>query len=74
MAEFCLDCWNKINGHNDPPEKYVISKELDLCEECGKMTNVIVAVRRFYPLYRLCSIIALPFKYLIQFIIDKWGL
>lgn len=24
MAEFCLDCWNKLMDSNDPPEKYVI--------------------------------------------------
>lgn len=47
MAEFCLDCWNKINGKNDPPEKYVLSKELDLCEGCGEWKNVIVAEREF---------------------------
>ncbi len=49
MSEFCLDCWNKINRTNHPARKYIISKELDLCEECGKLTHVIVTVRKPLP-------------------------
>lgn len=41
MAEFCLECWNRINGTNDSPRKYIMSKELALCEGCGKMKIVI---------------------------------
>ena len=48
MAEFCLDCWNKIMDSNDPPGKYVISKELDLCEECGKRKPVIIRIKWRY--------------------------
>ena len=32
MAEFCLECWNRMNEINDSPKKYVLSKELELCE------------------------------------------
>ena len=45
MAEFCLKCWNEINKTDDPASKYILSKELDLCEGCGKRTHVIVAQR-----------------------------
>ena len=48
MAEFCLDCLNKLNGLKDPPEKYVISKELDLCEECCMLKPIIIRIRRRY--------------------------
>ncbi len=51
MAEFCLDCWNRINKTNDPPRKYVISKEPELCEGCGTYKAVILFRRRSYPLY-----------------------
>lgn len=50
MAEFCLQCWNRINKTNDPPDKYILSKELDLREGCGKWTHVIVATRKTYKL------------------------
>ncbi len=58
MAEFCLECWNRINGTNDKKSKYIISKDLDLCEECGKYKKVIVSenrirVLRFNARYRL---------------------
>lgn len=51
MVEFCLDCWNRINKTNDPPQKYVISKEPELCEECSTYKAVILSLRRSYPLY-----------------------
>lgn len=50
MAEFCLECWNKIMDTNDPPKKFYISRKLDLCEECGEWKPVIIAVRRRYVL------------------------
>lgn len=40
MAEFCLDCWNKLNGEDEPPENYIISQELELCEGCGELRRV----------------------------------
>ena len=48
MAEFCLDCWNKIMGNDDPPKKYILSRSLDLCEECGEWKPVIIRVKRRY--------------------------
>lgn len=45
MAEFCLDCWNKLNKRNDPSARYVMSRELDLCEECGEWKSVIIRER-----------------------------
>ena len=48
MAEFCLECWNRINETNDSESKYIISKDLDLCEGCGKRTHVIVVQRKYY--------------------------
>ena len=48
MAEFCLDCWNKIMETDDPPKKFVLSRELELCEACGAWKPVIAAVRKRY--------------------------
>ncbi len=48
MAEFCLECWNRINGSDDSKRKYVFSKELELCEGCGEWKKVIIRQRRFY--------------------------
>lgn len=45
MAEFCVECWNKLNGTNDPQWKYVLSWERDLCEGCGRWKRVIVGER-----------------------------
>ena len=46
MAEYCLDCLNKINGTNHSSKKFIISDELDLCEGCSQWKNVVVARRR----------------------------
>lgn len=45
MAEFCLDCWNKINETHEAKWRYVLSWDKDLCEECGQYKRVIVAER-----------------------------
>ena len=47
MAEFCLDCWNKINKINDSKWRYALSWDKDLCEECGQYKRVII-VERFW--------------------------
>lgn len=48
MAEFCLDCWNKLNGTKDPKWKYIMSEEPEPCEECGQRKPVIVIARSAY--------------------------
>lgn len=48
MAEFCLACWNKINGTNDSPQKYLFSDEPELCEGCGKQKRIIITERKSY--------------------------
>lgn len=35
MAEFCLECYNKLNGTNYTEDE-VITEE-DLCEGCGEI-------------------------------------
>lgn len=66
MAEFCLDCWNRINGTNDPPDQYVISKDLELCEGCGMWKHVIITER---DVYRPCFVRfpAFPSKWFTHF-------
>lgn len=68
MADFCLDCWNKINGTNYTEKQYIISEELGFCEECQKITNVIVAERWSYYLYKFRFVI-LPFKIIWRILI-----
>ena len=45
MAKFCFNCWNRINETKYTKNKYIISKDLCLCEGCGKYTNIIVKER-----------------------------
>lgn len=53
MAEFCLDCWNRINHREDTKRDWILSEELDLCEGCGTRRQVIVAPRKHKLLYDL---------------------
>jgi len=48
MAEFCLECWNKIMGTEDPKQKFVLSRKPDFCEECRQWKPVIIRVRKRY--------------------------
>ena len=43
MAEFCLDCWNKLNGTHYTPDQVWL--EEDLCEGCGAWKPVVVDIR-----------------------------
>ena len=63
MAEICFDCWNKQNNGKYKTKDFIISKELDICEECGEYKNVIIAFRK--PFYiQIFLILFLPFKIL----------
>lgn len=53
MAEFCLDCWNKLNGFQKTERDYILSDEWDLCEGCGKVCPVIERERYCKWLYDL---------------------
>ena len=48
MAEFCLECWNKIMGTQDTECKFVMTRDLELCEECGEWKRVIVVIKTRY--------------------------
>ncbi len=48
MAEFCLNCWNKINDINLSEKDVIISKDLDLCEGCAELKPVIIRYKRIY--------------------------
>ena len=48
MAEFCLECWNKLMDTNDSSKRFIISRDLDLGEECGEWKRVIVRVKLWY--------------------------
>lgn len=44
MAEFCVDCWNDLNGtHYTENELWL---EDDLCEGCGEVKPCIITLRR----------------------------
>ncbi len=73
MAEFCLDCWNKINESDDSEKKYIISKDLDLCEECGEWKPVIIMERRAYYMWKLRYFIV-PFKIIYKVFWILWRL
>ena len=72
MAEFCLDCWNRLNNTDDSKNKYILSKELDLCEGCGEWKHVIIIERRAYYM-RIIRLFLIPvlIVYYIIFLILK---
>ena len=53
MAEICLECWRKLSEKREPRWKYILSGELDLCEECGEWKRVIVRERFVVPWFLL---------------------
>ena len=53
MAEFCLDCWNRLNMSHYTERAFVLSEDLELCEGCGQWKHVIVIKRACLLLYDL---------------------
>ncbi len=45
MAEFCIDCWNKMNNSNYAKNNFVVSDRLDLCEGCGEYKHVVIYIK-----------------------------
>ena len=50
MAEVCPACLNKISGTSYTEADFILSREVDLCENCGKMVPVVVRRRRRLPI------------------------
>ncbi len=48
MAEFCLECWRRINGTTNSKKQYILSEDLDLCEGCGVWKQVVIMERSGY--------------------------
>ncbi len=61
MAEFCLECQNKLDGTNYSERKYILSDCLDLCEGCGCYKRVVIMERKYYYLRKL-KYVLFPFK------------
>ena len=53
MAEFCLDCWNKLNQKKLTERDVVLSRDYDLCEGCGEFCRVVEGKRTFKLFYDL---------------------
>ena len=45
MAEFCLECYNKLMDKNYKESQVIIDDELDLCEGCGEMKQTIITIK-----------------------------
>lgn len=45
MAEFCIDCWNKMNNSNYAENNFEVSDGLDLCEGCGEYKHVVICIK-----------------------------
>ncbi len=42
MAEFCVQCYNRINQKKTHPCDYILSFYPELCEGCGEYKRVII--------------------------------
>lgn len=49
----------KLNKEENDKRKYVLSKDLDLCEGCGEFKNVVVGIKSYVTVF---DYILFPFK------------
>ena len=40
-----MQCWNRLNDRKDTEKDVTLSKEVDLCEGCGKLCRVVVSIK-----------------------------
>ena len=73
MAEFCLDCLNKIEGTNDTEKEYVLTDELELCENCGEWKRVVI-MKRKYDYMGKFSDYTFPFEIIYYIICFIWNI
>lgn len=75
MADFCVDCLNKLEEAVPPKPKsaYILSKELELCEECGQYKHIVIVERKYYWLRKL-RIVLFPFKAALFLLSVLWNL
>lgn len=77
MSEICFDCLNKTLGGNERPEKYVYSKDMYICEDCGQFKHTVLAERNagyyirklrfvFYPVVIICFPLVLIYSLVIR--------
>lgn len=51
-----------MNGRDDSPDEYIISKDLYLCEGCGEYKRIIIRERELHDY--IFDVVILPFKLL----------
>ena len=68
-----VDIDTKINETKDNERKYIISKDLDLCEGCGELKPVIIVERKAYYIYKFRYFI-LPIRIIYNIIYFIWRL
>lgn len=61
MADFCLDCLNKLDNTNYSAKRFILSDYADLCEGCGCYKRIIIMKRKYYYLCKFRYVI-LPFR------------
>ena len=81
MAEFCPECVSKILGEKYRKHRYILSEELYICEECGKLKRVVIVSRKAYyynkfrfillPIMILCFIVISPFVLIFRLIANR---
>ena len=67
MADFCLDCLNKLDNTNHSAKRFILSDYTDLCEGCGCYKTIVTMERKYYYL-RKFRYVLLPFR-IIDFLI-----
>ncbi len=48
MAEFCMECLNKISETNFKEKDFILSEELEFCEECYEFKHIVIVSKKAY--------------------------
>lgn len=48
MAEFCMECLNRISETNFKEEDFIMSEALEFCEECCKFKHIVIVRKKYF--------------------------
>lgn len=71
MADFCFDCYRKLEHFRGPAWLLVFSEDCELCEGCGKYKQVVIT-HRIYRYLRFLNFFLFPVKlpfYILGFLL-----
>ncbi len=62
MAEFCIDCLNKISNTHYKEKDFIMSENLEFCDECCDFKHIVITRKKSFKKHGFSFLISNLFK------------